>query len=154
MPTLPQNIIFLSCSFNNLTSLPTIPYKLKELYCSDNHLTSMPTLPQNIIFLSCSFNNLNYFPTLPENIHELFWHNNPIYEILGHQKSKSEIKQNLQTLNNFRHLWYCLIFKKHFRKWLWVKIREPKIEKMYDPIYLIKNLKEEDDLDVVLNNWK
>jgi hypothetical protein len=37
---------------------------------------------------------------------------------------------------------------------LWVKIREPKIQQMYDPIYLIENLKEEDDLDLVLNNWK
>jgi len=25
---------------------------------------------------------------------------------------------------------------------------------MYNPIYLVENLNEEDDLDIVLNNWK
>ena len=33
-------------------------------------------------------------------------------------------------------------------------IREPKIKKIFHPIYLIKNLGEDDDLDTVLNNWK
>jgi Leucine-rich repeat (LRR) protein len=92
-------------------------------------------------------------PTLPQNLQILDFSNNPICEILNNT-SLIEIKQKIQILNNFRHLWYCLIFKKHFRKWLWVKIREPKIQQMYDPIYLIENLKEEDDLELVLNNWK
>ena len=41
-----------------------------------------------------------------------------------------------------------------FRKWLWEKVREPKIQKLYNPIYLIENLGDEDDLDAVLDNWK
>jgi hypothetical protein len=64
------------------------------------------------------------------------------------------IKKNIQILNNFRHLYYCLKFKKQLRKWLWEKVREPKINKMYSPNYLIENLKEEDDIDIVLHNWK
>ena len=63
------------------------------------------------------------------------------------------IKQNIQTLNNFRHLYYYLKFKKQFRKWLWEKVREPNIKKLYNPIYLIENLGQDDDLDTVLNNW-
>ena len=35
------------------------------------------------------------------------------------------------------------------RKWLWEKVK-----KLYDPIYLIENLGEDDDLDTVLHNWK
>ena len=56
-------------------------------------------------------------------------------------------------VNNFRHLWYCLQYKKQFRKWLWEKVREPKIKKLYDPKYLVENLKYDDDLDTVLDNW-
>jgi len=33
-------------------------------------------------------------------------------------------------------------------------VREPKIKKLYDPIYLIENLGDDDDLDAVLDNWK
>jgi Leucine-rich repeat (LRR) protein len=144
LPSLPQNLQKLYCSNNNLTSIPTLPENFKKLVCANNNLTYLPTLPQNITILSCLNNNLTSLPTLPQNIKEVHWVGNPIYEILGHQKSVIEIKKKIQTLNNFRHLYYCLKFKKHFRKWLWIKIREPKIEKMYDPIYLIENL----------NNWK
>jgi len=55
---------------------------------------------------------------------------------------------------NFRHLYYCLKFKKQLRKWLWEKVREPKIEKLYNPSYLIENLGDGDNLDEVLKNWK
>ena len=50
-------------------------------------------------------------------------------------------------------IYYSLKFKKQLRKWLWEKVREPKIKKLYNPSYLI-NLKEEDDLDTFLDNWK
>jgi hypothetical protein len=65
-----------------------------------------------------------------------------------------KIKKNIKILNDFRHLYYCLKFKTHFRKWLWEKVRLPNVNKMYNPIYLIENLGDEDDLDTVLDNWK
>jgi hypothetical protein len=80
-------------------------------------------------------------------------YNNPIYEIVNNN-SLIKIKKNIQIFNNFRCLYYYLKFKKQLRKWLWEKVREPNIKKLYNPIYLIENLKEEDDLDTVLNNWK
>jgi hypothetical protein len=64
-----------------------------------------------------------------------------------------QVKKNIRVFKYFRHLWYCLQYKKQFKKWLWEKVREPKIKKLYDPIYLIENLGEDDDLDEVLKNW-
>ena len=40
-----------------------------------------------------------------------------------------KIKQNIQILNNFRYLYYCLKFKKQLRKWLWEKVKKPNIQK-------------------------
>ena len=45
-------------------------------------------------------------------------------------------------------------FKKQLRKWLWEKVREPNIKKIYNPDYLVKNLGDKDDLDTFLNNWE
>jgi hypothetical protein len=136
--------------------LPTLPQNLKILDCVNNKLTLLPTLPQNLQKLYCYNNKLTLLPTLPQNLEELYCYNNPISEIVNNT-SLIKIKQNLQILNNFRHLFYRLKFKKQFKKWLWEKVREPKIKKMYSPNYLIENLgdkEEEEDLDTVLNNWK
>jgi len=153
LPTLPQNLKVLICFHNQLTSLPTLPQKLETLYCSSNKLNLLPTLPQKLETLYCSHNQLNLLPTLPQNLEKFNCVNNPIYEIVSNN-SLFQIKQNIQILNNFRHLYYCLKFKKQFRKWLWEKVREPHAKKEYHPNYLVENLKEEDDLDTVLNNWK
>jgi len=103
--------------------------------------------------LYCSRNQLTSLPTLPQKLKELQYYDNPIYEIVN-SISLFKIKQNIQILNNVRRLYYCLQFKKQFRKWLWEKVREPTIKKIFHPIYLIENLGEDDDLDTVLNNWK
>jgi len=113
LPTLPQNLKKLSCCYNNkLTSLPTLPQNLEILYCNSNQLTSLPTLPQNLEILYCD--------------------NNPIYEIVNND-SLVQIKKNIQTLNNFRHLYYCLKLKDQLRKWLWEKVREQNAKKIYNP---------------------
>jgi hypothetical protein len=92
-------------------------------------------------------------PILPKSLQELSFVNNPIYEIVNNY-CFAQIKKNIKILNNFRHLYYCLKFKKQLRKWLWEKVREPKVKKMYSPNYLIENLGQDDDLDTILNNWK
>ena len=153
LPTLPQSLQNLYCSYNKLALLPTLPQNLENLYCSYNKLALLPTLPQNLQKLHCSNNKLNSFPTLPQNIQELHWYNNPISEIVNTNRLIN-IKLKIQILNNFRCLYYSLKFKKQLRKWLWEKVREPNIKKMYNPIYLIENLSDEDDLDTVLDNWK
>ena len=148
---LPENLLSLECSNNKLTSLQTLPQNLKALYCYNNKLTSLQTLPQNLNILYCSNNKLTSL-ILPENLEELYFHNNPIYEIVINN-NLIKIKQNIQIFNNFRYLYYCLKFKNHFRKWLWEKVREPKIKKLYDPNYLVENLGDK-DLEIVLYDWK
>jgi Leucine-rich repeat (LRR) protein len=134
--------------------LPTLPQNLEELYCSHNQLTLLPTLPQNLTILHCSNNQLNWLPTLPQNIVSLHYCNNPIFKIVNDiENSLIRIKQIIQMLNNVCHLCYCLKFKNQFRNWLWEKVRKPNAEKLYNPIYLIENLKDDDDLDTFLNNW-
>jgi Leucine-rich repeat (LRR) protein len=107
LSTLPQNLIELHCSNNQLTSLPTLPQNLEKIFCSNNQLTSLPTLPQNLEILLCSNNQLTSLPTLPQNLEILHCYNNFIYEIVNND-SFIKINQNIQILNNFRHLCYCL----------------------------------------------
>jgi hypothetical protein len=50
-------------------------------------------------------------------------------------------------------LFYSLKYKKQFRDWLWLKVREPNIMKQFHPSRLLENLEDEDaDLDEALNN--
>jgi Leucine-rich repeat (LRR) protein len=167
LPILPQNLKLLNCSNNKLTLLPTLPQNLEELFCYNNKLNSLPTLPHNLKELQCSSNQLISLPTLTQNLERLYCSDNPIYEIVNinnlfetnyiqivNINNLFQINNNIQILNNFRHLYYCLKFKKQLRKWLWEKVREPNAMKQYGPNYLIENLGDEDDLDAVLENWK
>jgi Leucine-rich repeat (LRR) protein len=144
----------LNCSNNKITSLPNLTKlkSLKMLYCSHNVLTSLPTLPENLEILNCYNNRLISLPTLPEALNELFYHLNPVHEIVD-SDSLFQIKQNIQILNKFTDLYYSLRYKQRFRKWLWEKVREPQIKKIYNPIYLHEHLQEEDDLDTFVSNW-
>ena len=149
---LPQQLKILDCSGNQLTSFSTLPQNLNILYCFNNQLTYLSILPQNLKILDCHYNELTSLPILPQNIVKFDCSKNPISKIVN-SNSLIKTKQNIQILNNFRYLYYCLKFKNQFRKWLWEKVRLPNINKMYNPIYLIENLGDEDDLDAVLNNW-
>ena len=152
LSNLPQNLKELYCYHNQLTSLSNLPQNLKTLDCSNNKLTFLSNLPQNLEILCCNKNKLTLLPTLPQNLKILNCVNNPFYEIVrGNTLIKT--KQNIRTLNNFCDLYYYLKFKKQFRKWLWEKVREPNIKKLYNPIYLVENLQKDDDLDIVLYNW-
>ena len=152
MLTLPQQLKILDCSGNQLTSLTDLPQNLNILYCFNNQLTSLTDLPQQLKILDCHYNELTSLPILPQNIVKFDCSKNPISKIVN-SNSLIKIKQNIQILNNFRDLYYCLKFKKHFRKWLWEKVREPNIKKLYDPNYLIEHLEQDTDLEMVLNNW-
>jgi len=147
-----KNLKLLHCYGNQLSSLPKLPKNLKLLNCSGNKLTYLHTLPENLETLYCSNNELTNLPKLSENLKTLYYYNNPIYEIVN-SNTLFQIKKNIQILNNFRHLYYCLKFKKQLRKWLWEKVREPYAMKKYSPLYLIKNLRDEDDLDTILDSW-
>ena len=148
-------IVFINfyCSNNKLTSLPNLNENLQILYCHDNQLTSLPTLNKNLQILCCWNNKLTSLPNLNDKLKILRYSNNPIYTIIKEPNNLILIKLNIKTLNNFKHLYYCLKFKSQFRKLLWEKIRQPKIIKHYNPTYLITNLKENDELETILNSW-
>jgi len=157
LPNFNENLEILFCSNNQLSSLPTLNEKLEILYCSNNKLTSLPRLNENLKGLYCSDNNLTSLPNLNfiENLIELDCSNNPICEIIEHSFDIDSTKNKIRILNNFRHLYYCLKFKKQLREWLWKKVREQTIMRRYHPSYLIEKLylDEETDLDELLNKW-
>jgi len=146
LPVLPEKLMVIHCNYNQLTSLPVLPEKLKESYCSCNKLTSLPVLNENLELLYCYNNNLTSLPVLPENLKELYYHSNPIYDIL-YDSNFNTINNKIKIWNNFRHLYYCLKYRKGF-----LKMMEPIIKKRYHPSYL-DDLEEEDDLDEKLGEW-
>jgi hypothetical protein len=142
---------------NQLTSLPSLNENLQILHCSYNQLTSLPSLNENLKDLYCIYNQFTSLPSLNENLQILNFNNNPICEIIEiieiGRNTIDVCKKQIQTFNNFRNLYWCLKFKKQLKKWLWEKIREPKIMKKYHPSYLFENLREDTDLDTFLNNF-
>ena len=46
-------VMYLDCSYNDLTSLPELPIGLKVLQCSYNRLTSLPVLPHTVEKIYC-----------------------------------------------------------------------------------------------------
>ena len=160
MPSLNQNLQDLDCSNDNLTSLPSLNENLQLLDCHDNKLTSLPSLNKNLQQLYCSKNKLTSLPQLNENLEELYCYDNDIPEMLINFRIISENKRNL--INNVAKCRYkimCLKYKEHFRRWLWIKVRLPKIQKHYHPDNLEKILDalgedcDENELDEVIENW-
>ena len=158
LPELPEKLEGLFCNNNHLVTLPRLPEKLTRLFCNNNQLRTLPQLPQKLVSLFCRDNQLDYFPLLNNKLQSL-WHgwciNNPIYEILynGSDNNIDKIRIRIQKLYNFRHLYYCLKFKKQFKYWIWAKVREPKIIMQYNPSNLFDKLDEDVDLDEFLQNY-
>ena len=141
-----ENLQILWCGNNQLTYLH-LNKKLQELVCNNNQLTYLH-LNEILEYLNCQNNQITSF-RLNEKLNIIRYNNNPICEIIGYTVA---LKQ-LNILNKFRYLYYSLKFKKRLRDILWVKIREPKIRVKYSHDYLVEHLREETDLDELLENW-
>jgi Leucine-rich repeat (LRR) protein len=91
---LPDGLQFLSCSYNNLTSLPDyLPDGLQRLWCNYNTLTSLPNnLPDCLQEIRCGkismYPNLARLPTIQEKILYIQKVNNEI----GVEKCKQWLK--------------------------------------------------------------
>lgn len=109
------------------------------------------TSSTSLIILYGDSNQLTYLQ-LHADLQYYACENNPIHEIIKDSDLR-KINQKLKILNQFRHLYYSLKYKKRFRDWLWVKIREPKIRVQYSHDYLVEHLHEDTDLDELLQNW-
>jgi Leucine-rich repeat (LRR) protein len=152
LPPLNNSLRVLNCSHNNLTSFPKLNENLRELYCSFNNLTSLPILNDNLKVILCYNNKINIITNIPNTLTCLNYSNNDICDVIGINPFINSLKQKINTLNNFRVLYYALKFKKQFKRWLWERVREPKIIKQFHPDHLNK-LKETDDLDEFLEEW-
>ena len=143
--------------------LPNLPETLKILDCNNNQLTYLPEISNKLQIINCSENNLSCLPNLYDGIFILDISKNPIYDVIYNLRYNfklrspiinSNINPYIIILNRFRELYYCIKFKNKFRKWLWEKVREPNAMKLYNPEYLLNELKDEEtDLDKVLNAW-
>jgi len=66
-----NDIVFINCSHNKLTSLPDLPNSLQKLWCQNNQLTLLPDLPDSLQELNCRNNKLTLLPDLPDSLQEL-----------------------------------------------------------------------------------
>jgi len=148
LPPLNHNLIFLECSYNQLRKLPPLNNNLQQIYCIYNQLTWLPPLNNNLKVLECSYNQLTELPVLNNKLVHLYCDNIKIYNI-EFDRDNTKI---IQILRNFRNTYYLLKFKKHFKRWLWEKVREPKIMAKFHPSHL-DELLETDDLEVFLEDW-
>jgi Leucine-rich repeat (LRR) protein len=147
-----NNLTQLNCSHNDLTELPPLNDNLTQLYCYYNELTSLPPLNNNLIQLYCFRNQLTWLPPL-NKLQLLNCSDNNIYnENIEKYKYDYRNINIIKTLNNFRYTYYCLKYKNHFKRWLWEKVREPKIMAKFHPSHL-DALEETDDLEVFLEDW-
>ena len=161
-----KELTLLDCSRNMLKKLPPLNNTLKVLVCSLNQLTELPPLNNDLTFLDCSYNQLTKLPSLNNKLEQIYCYRNQLTElpVLNNKlvilfcsdnnifNKNNNNKNIIQTLRNFRYTYYLLKFKKHFKRWLWEKVREPKIMKRFHPSHL-DELQETDDLEVFLEDW-
>ena len=147
LPPLNNTLTYLFCSYNPLTELPPLNNTLTHLSCDFNQLTELPPLNNTLTYLFCSYNQLTWLPPLNNTLTHLDCRNNKIYN-----ENYYNCYNKIKILRNFRYTYYCLKFKKHFKRWLWEKVREPKIMAKFHPSHL-DALEETDDLEVFLEDW-
>ena len=104
---------------------------LTILYCENNQIVTLPVMP---------------------NLKELYCYINPISYILPNHLSFNEKSKIIRRLNHCCEMIYALKYKKQFMFWLWNKVREPKMMKMYHPDVLIKRMDCENWFDE-LDEW-
>jgi len=159
---LPDNLVNFSCDNNELSSITRLPRNLRTLCCRNNKLTSLPSkLPGRLQVLYCDHNNLTFLPNLHIFL-EIFVcgynkFNYPFnfadaYDVKNYFNLFMLIDK-IKIINKFRYLYGFIKIKNWLWKRIMEKIIEPKILKKYHPSYLIENLNEETDLDMVLSNW-
>ena len=165
LPLLPSTLFDLRCNNNQLISLPPLPSTIKCLYCEYNQLISMPLLTSTLLYLHCNNNKLINLPKLPSKIRKIYYNDNLIHDIIPRDITHHHLLNStiINTINSvtlkiykFRHLYYCLKYKKRFRDLLWIKIREPKIKQYYSPsnlVLLLEGVEDEDVFHVVLSKW-
>ena len=67
-----DNLQYLDCHSNYITTLPNLSISVLSIDCFDNHLMTLPALSDSLKFLNASANQLTVLPTLPSSIKKIF----------------------------------------------------------------------------------
>ena len=102
LPELPDGLLRLSCFGNQLTSLPELPDGLIELQCFNNQLTSLPSLPEGLLILQVAGNMLTNLPQLPQGLPYINIMENPLLECV------SNYLPQLPQLNDYPLCFGCI----------------------------------------------
>lgn len=82
IPTLPQNIIKINMSNNQINVIPDqFPETLEGLVLSQNRIEEICTLPPRLLYLYIDHNNIHYLPELPSTITDLYIESNTLYQL-------------------------------------------------------------------------
>jgi hypothetical protein len=152
---LPHSVRTINLRHNNLKHINYFPNESKFIYLSFNNLKSLPTIPKNVVELSCSDNKLISMPEIKSNITFLNFECEVFGIYKGNNPENYKIINQINTINQFKSTYYHLLCKKKLRKWLWKRVREPKIQRMYHPDNLKKILDniENCNLEEILDDW-
>ncbi len=172
--TFNRKLRFVKCCHNQLTQLPPLPKRLFSVYCSHNRLETLPVLTasEELTDVFCDHNRLAWVPPLPPSLQRFHFHNNPVSEALmrgvdpyypGHYNAFAvhdneiicEIDPmlhiNIDVLLRFRALAWAVRLRDPLRRWLWERVRRPRIEAAFVPgVFLPRIVDASDDFEPLL----
>jgi E3 ubiquitin-protein ligase IpaH7.8 len=132
LPVLPNSLMYLYCNNNILSSLPELPNSLTQLYCDDNKLYNLPDLPNLLTHLYCSYNKLSSFPELPNTLSCLYYYNNPIHHHIK-KISNGNVKTYFKYKTAVNKIGEWFLDCKYNPKFLYCKKR---LIKEYEELYI------------------
>jgi Leucine-rich repeat (LRR) protein len=112
-----NDIVYLDCSFNEMTNLDNLPPNLQKLYCSFNEITNLDNLPPNLQKLYCSFNEITNLDNLPPNLQELYCNGNKItnFDNLPPNLQELYCSHKITNLDNLPNSLKILNYKKYVK---------------------------------------
>jgi Leucine-rich repeat (LRR) protein len=163
LPQLPPNLEILDCQENFLTGLPSLNYKLRHLRCCRNQIVFLPEFNPLLERVSCSGNRLIRLPNVSAGLTWYYFEYNPICVFIKDGDNKGNITPiivyKIMVLNQFVSLFYSLKYKAKLRDWLWLKVRQPRIEAYYAPENLrllldsMVDPDDENEFDTLIETW-
>jgi hypothetical protein len=79
----------------------------------------------------------------------------PLADIVVDNTTENNNGNSMQTLYRFRLAFYSAKYRGAFRRWLWERVRMPKIAEKYSPANLLLRLNtiQDEEDDEVSNMW-
>ncbi len=166
LPKFPNSLVSLWCPYNQLVKLPGFTMNLEIVNCKHNNLIELPHL-YNVTELHCHYNQIRSAPYPINKDIILTIDNNPIemdlipYYIdielnlinIKLYYTDFELLKMFKVLYKVRKLYSMGKIKALIMNYVWVHIRQPKIEAYYHPLNMILELEQNGgDIDA-LDMW-